>query len=115
VRQRRIKYGFDKLWESLSYVKGAQRKDCKSITGLAVGLITNRAIACGGRSLSTRRYCRGGVATIAGLDSARAPHVSGDSDGYVLSRLLLHTRIRFASAVPVYIFIPVDIYMPHPL
>jgi hypothetical protein len=30
------------------------------------------------------------VATIAGPDSARAPHVSGDSDGCVLSRLLQH-------------------------
>jgi hypothetical protein len=33
------------------------------------------------------------VATIAGLDSARAPHVSGDSDGCVLSRLLQHTFV----------------------
>jgi hypothetical protein len=33
------------------------------------------------------------VATIAGLGSARAPHVSGDSDGCVPSRLLQHTFV----------------------
>jgi hypothetical protein len=46
------------------------------------------------------------VATIAGLDSARAPHVSGDSDGCVLSRLLQHA---FASVPQLSLpLLPVD-------
>jgi hypothetical protein len=49
------------------------------------------------------------VATIAGLDSARAPHVSGDSDGCVLSRIVQHA---FASVSQLSLpLLPVDAFL----
>jgi hypothetical protein len=66
-------------------------KDCLLVSGVLLCLVFATSWLLLAEEDSSRRGDI--VATIAGLDLNRVPHVSGDSDGGVLSRLLQHTFV----------------------